>query len=183
MKPGACFRVHDGTISIPEGGYVCLWALQSLIPVLTMKEREIAENKDVDWVWRVHHVQCPDPDGRVVWRIVREGDDTEVPPFTPSPIAEATGPQILPDLKVTVDKVQGKCTSGMSPGDHFILRSGRIYLPPGKAFCLYAMQAALPMLPAKQRAHSQGDWMLNAPSVICPDPAGNVYLRIDKLEE
>ena len=182
MKPGDCFAVHDGNISIPEGGYVCLWALQNLIPVLTMKEREIGEDKDVDWVWRVHHVQCPDPDGRVIWRIVREGDAVEVPPFIPSEPAASDGPKVLPDLRVVVDEVRGKCTSGMAPGESFMLRSGRIYIPADKHFCLYALQAALPMLPAKQRAHQRGDWMLNAPRVICPDPAGNVYMRIERLE-
>ena len=45
MKPGAYFTVRDGDIRIPEGGYVCLWALQSLLPVITPKEREILEER------------------------------------------------------------------------------------------------------------------------------------------
>ena len=35
MKPGDYFTVRDGDIRIPEGGYICLWALQNLLPVIT----------------------------------------------------------------------------------------------------------------------------------------------------
>ncbi|MHC4607850.1 MAG: TIGR04076 family protein [Planctomycetota bacterium] len=82
------------------------------------------------------------------------------------------------DLKVIVEEVRGKCTSGMKPGDYFELRNGRIHIPADRHFCLYALQAVLPLLPAKQRAHEKDDWMLKADHVICPDPAGNVVLRI-----
>jgi uncharacterized repeat protein (TIGR04076 family) len=64
VKPGDYFTVSDGDIRVPEGGFICLWALQSLIPVLTCKEREIAEDEEGDWMWRVHHARCPDPEGR-----------------------------------------------------------------------------------------------------------------------
>ena len=66
MQQGDCFTVRDGSIQIPAEGYVCLWALQSLLPLITPKEREIAEPKEEDWMWRVHHAQCPDPAGRVI---------------------------------------------------------------------------------------------------------------------
>jgi len=182
MKPGDYITVHDGAIQIPEGGYICLWALQSLLPVLALKERESAEDRSVDWVWRVRHVQCPDPDGRVVYCITRTGEkEPEAPPFRPAERPRASGP--LPSLRVVVDEVRGKCTAGMSPGDHFLLHSGRIYMPAGQPFCLYALQAALPLLPAKQRAHHDGDWMLHDLRVLCPDPAGNVYMRIEPWED
>ena len=80
---------------------------------------------------------------------------------------------------MVVEEVRGKCTSGMQPGDHFILRSGRLYIPADRHFCLYALQAVLPMLPAKQRPMAEGDWMASAQHVICPDPAGNVVMRIE----
>ncbi len=57
MKPGDYFTVSDGDIQVPEGGYICLWALQSLMPLITPKEREISEKQDEDWMWRVHHAQ------------------------------------------------------------------------------------------------------------------------------
>ena len=89
---------------------------------------------------------------------------------------------MLPDLKVSVERVNGKCTSGLRPGDYFILRSGRLYIPPDRHFCLYALHAILPLLPAKQRAHEEGDWLIKDSRAICPDPAGNVIMRIERLD-
>jgi uncharacterized repeat protein (TIGR04076 family) len=222
MKPGDHFTVKDGRIEIPEGGYICLWALQSLMPVLTPKERKISEEKEDDWMWRVHHAQCPDPEGRVIFKIeqtgVLEKDDataavakaermSEAPAEAgedagaPGEVgtdseetaqeeetSEAGGTQPateedgLKSLRVVVESVNGKCTAPMNPGDEFILRSGRLYIPPAGHFCLYALQAAVPLLPAKQRVLQDGDWLKEDYKVLCPDPAGNVILRIETVE-
>lgn len=191
VKPGDHFTVRDGDIRIPDGGQVCLYALQSLLPLITPKEREIGEEKDEDWMWRVHHVQCPDPKGRVISKIERVGQvrkegkgaeeaesreergDIESIETVDSPEGR------LRDLRVVVEEVGGKCTSGMRPGDHFILRGGLLYIPADRHFCLYALQAALPLLPAKQRPLEDGDWMKEDNHVICPDPAGNVLMCIE----
>ncbi len=181
MKPGDYFTVRDGALRIPEGGHICLYALQSLVPVLTTKERRIGEKRSDDWVWRVQHVGCPDPAGRVIFRIVRAGEKADLPPYTPSepcPVPE-TGSG-LADLRVIVEEVQGRCTSGMQPGAYFLLKSGRLYIPAGRHFCLYALQATLPLLPAKQRAPLDGDWLSRDNHILCPDPAGNVVLRIER---
>jgi uncharacterized repeat protein (TIGR04076 family) len=89
---------------------------------------------------------------------------------------------MLSDLKVTVEEVRGKCTSGMKPGDYFILRSGRLYIPADGHFCLYALHAVLPLLPAKQRSLEDDDWLKRDNHVICPDPAGNVVMHIERIE-
>ena len=89
---------------------------------------------------------------------------------------------MLYDLKVTVEEVRGKCTSYLKPGDYFILRSGRLYIPADRHFCLYALHAVLPLLPAKQRAWEDGDWLKRDNHVICPDPAGNVVMHIERIE-
>ena len=47
---------------------------------------------------------------------------------------------------MVVQEVRGKCTSGMQPGDFFVLHSGRLYIPADRHFCLYALQAVLPPL-------------------------------------
>lgn len=73
MKPGDYFTVSDGDIRIPQGSFVCVWALNNLLPILPSKERVILEAKDDDWMWRVHHAQCPDPGGRVIFKIERVG--------------------------------------------------------------------------------------------------------------
>ena len=70
----------------------------------------------------------------------------------------------------------------MRPGAVFTLRSGRLYIPPGEHMCLYALHAALPFLGAKQRVLEDGDWLKEDNRVLCPDPAGNVILRIERME-
>jgi len=191
MKPGDYFTVRDGDIRIPEGGYICLWALQSLMPLIPLKEREIAEARDEDWVWRVHSAQCPDPKGRVVFKVERIGrvekqaeeqaqQEVEHVEDERLEIEEGTEGG-LKSLRVVIEEVRGKCTSGMRPGDYFILRSGRLYIPPDRHFCLYALQAVLPLLPAKQRVLQEGDWLKRDAHVICPDPAGNVIMRIEEI--
>ena len=192
MKPGDSFIVSDGDIRIPEGGYICLWALQSLLPLITAKEREISEAPDEDWLWRVHHAQCPDPNGRVIFKIERTGkvrkgagSVNEAQPVAHEAAyipEESSGENGLKDLRIEVESVDGHCTSRMNPGDCFFLRSGRLYIPRGRHICLYALQAALPMLPAKQRALQDGDWLKEDCRVLCPDPAGNVILRIEPVE-
>ena len=81
-----------------------------------------------------------------------------------------------------VESVKGTCQSRMKPGDCFLMRSGRLYIPPGGHFCFAALQAALPLLPAKQRVLNDGDWLKEDSRVVCPDPAGNVILRIEREE-
>ena len=187
MKPGDFFILRDGDIRIPAGGYICLWALQSLIPILTPKEREILEEQSQDWMWRVHHAQCPDPKGRVIFKIERIGrvDKGAVEASVSTPLPKGEGwvraEGKLADLRVVVEEVKGKCTSGMKAGDYCLLRSGRLYIPADRHFCLYALHAALPLLPAKQRPLPEGDWLKEDSHVICPDPAGNVILRIENL--
>jgi len=190
VVPGEYFTVRDGDIRIPEGGSVCLWALQSVLPLITPKEREIAEARDQDWMWRVHSAQCPDPSGRVIYRIERvrkleqgsgEPEEALAPRMEP-PRKRGSGGR-LKELRVVVEEVGGKCTSGMRPGDYFVLRDGRLTIPAGRHFCLYALHAALPLLPAKQRALTDGDWMKEDCHVICPDPAGNVIMRIEELKQ
>ncbi len=192
MKPGDFFTVSDGDLQIPDGGFICLWALQSLLPLITPKEREISEHPDEDWMWRVHHAQCPDPKGRVIFKLERtgkldrrNGSEPETPPTTDGEAelcAEGPPGQGLKALRIRVESAGGRCTSRMKPGDYFTLRDGRLYLPSGRHICLYALHAALPLLPAKQRALREGDWLKDDCRVICPDPAGNVILRIEVLE-
>jgi uncharacterized repeat protein (TIGR04076 family) len=185
MTPGQYFTVTNGDIRIPQGSYICAWALHSLLPVITPKERKILESQEDDWMWRVHHAQCPDPDGQVVFEIQRMANaHGEAPPRAelPAPDQVDTMEDGLWNLKVVVHEVGGKCTSGMKPGDYFVLRSGRLYIPADRHFCLYALQAVFPFLSAKQRPLEEGDWLNRANWIMCPDPAGNVVMRVDRVE-
>ncbi len=191
MKQGDYIIVSDGDIRIPEGGYICLWALQSMIPLITLNEREISEQKDRDWMQRVNHAQCPDPNGRVLFKIERkeklgekipDGKMNEIYPHAAEHTDIGPPDESLYDLNIEVETAKGKCHSKMKPGDRFMLRSGRLYIPPGRNLCFCALQAITPFLPAKQRVLHDGDWMKEDTRVICPDPAGNVVIRIDRKE-
>lgn len=66
---GARHRVGDvfyirggGTIEIPKGKKVCLYALNSLFPFLTAKQREEELPHD-DWIAETDVLCCPDPKG------------------------------------------------------------------------------------------------------------------------
>jgi len=182
FRKGDFFTVRNGDIRLPEGRFMCLWALQSVLPLIPAKERRLAERHDEDWMWRVHHVQCPDPNGRVVFKIERKtGSSLTPPPSGSGPASFAPLSPKIRGLRVVVDEVRGKCSSGLKAGDFFRLEGCRFSLPPGRHFCLYALQAVLPFLAAKQRRLEEGDWLKSEERFICPDPAGNVVLRIEIL--
>ena len=86
----------------------------------------------------------------------------------------------LYDLTVVVEAIEGNCTCAMTVGDSFYLRGGKLSLPAGADFCVYALQAALPLLPAKQRRNHPADWMETDARVTCPDPACRLIMRIDR---
>lgn len=86
----------------------------------------------------------------------------------------------LYDLSVEVESIGGNCTCNMAIGDKFFMKGGKLSLPDGKDFCLYAMQSTIPLLPTKQRKNHPADWMETDARVICPDPACKLVMRIDR---
>jgi len=183
MTRGQYFTVSNGDIRIPQGSYVCAWALHNLLPVITTRERQILESGADDPMSRLPRVQCPDPDGRVLFEIERTGTPQPtsrpaVPVAKPEPLESREGD--LWNLRVVVAEVRGKCASGMQPGDYFALRRGRLYIPAERHFCLHALQATFPFLAAKQRPLPEDDWLNRANFIICPDPEGNVLMRVDR---
>jgi len=89
---------------------------------------------------------------------------------------------ILFDLTVIVEKIEGNCTCNMAVGDRFYLKSGKISLPDGGDFCLFALQALSSLLPAKQRQNHPADWMETDTRAVCPDPACRLIMRIDRTK-
>ena len=87
----------------------------------------------------------------------------------------------LYDLTVVVERIDGHCTCNMAVGDCFYLRGGKLSLPADADFCLFAIQAAIPLLPAKQRHNHPADWMETDSRVACPDPACRLIMRIDRV--
>jgi uncharacterized repeat protein (TIGR04076 family) len=88
----------------------------------------------------------------------------------------------LSDLRVTVERIEGRSVCGLRVGDFFELtESSKLRIPEGRHFCLFALQAALPLLPAKQRALAADDWLERDSLVACPDPDERVILRIERI--
>ena len=70
MLVGDSFMIEGGKIMIPEGKYICMWALQSMMPILPLLQR--AEPRKGDWTAKADQLfVCPDPKGLVHYRIER----------------------------------------------------------------------------------------------------------------
>ena len=88
----------------------------------------------------------------------------------------------LYDLRVTVERIEGRSVCGLEVGDYFELtESSKVRIPAGRHFCLYALQAVVPLLPAKQRQLPAGDWLEQDSLVACPDPDERVIMRIERI--
>ena len=90
----------------------------------------------------------------------------------------------LYDLRVTVERIEGRSVCGLEVGDYFeVTESSRVRIPEGRHFCLYALSAVLPLLPAKQRRLPDSDWLEQDSLVSCPDPDERVVMRIERIGE
>ncbi len=89
----------------------------------------------------------------------------------------------LYDLQIVVESIEGNCTCQMTVGDSVYLKGGKISMPDGSDFCLYALQSVLPLLPAKQRPLQPADWMKTDTRALCPDPGCRLTMRIDRLQK
>lgn len=86
---------------------------------------------------------------------------------------------VLYDLHVVVDRIEGRSVCGLAVGDRFdVVNSAHLRVP--DHFCMYAIQAVLPMLPAKQRQLPPGDWLERDQFVACPDPDERLIMRIER---
>jgi uncharacterized repeat protein (TIGR04076 family) len=91
---------------------------------------------------------------------------------------------VLYDLRVTVERIEGRSVCGLKVGDYFeVTQSSRIRIPSNRHFCIYALSAVLPLLPAKQRNLGSGDWLESETLVACPDPDERLIMRIERVGE
>jgi uncharacterized repeat protein (TIGR04076 family) len=94
---------------------------------------------------------------------------------------DASAETVVYDLRVVVDRIEGRSVCGLRPGDYFdLVASNELRLPDGKHFCIYALAAVLPLLSAKQRQNAPGDWIEHDAEVCCPDPDERVVMRIER---
>ena len=85
----------------------------------------------------------------------------------------------LYDIRVVVERIEGRSVCGMQVGDSFeVTRSSQLRI--NGHFCLYALQATLPLIPAKQRQLGAGDWLERDCHVACPDPDERLIMRIER---
>jgi uncharacterized repeat protein (TIGR04076 family) len=76
LAVGDFFEVTESNrLRIPEGKHFCLYALQSVLPLIPAKQRSLPVE---DWLEQDNLVCCPDPDERVVMRITRVRERTLV---------------------------------------------------------------------------------------------------------
>jgi uncharacterized repeat protein (TIGR04076 family) len=88
------------------------------------------------------------------------------------------------DVRVTVERIEGRSVCGMAVGDWFeVTESSRVRIPEGRHFCLYAIQSVLPLLPAKMRRLAEEDWLERDNLVACPDPDERLVMRIERIGE
>ena len=88
----------------------------------------------------------------------------------------------LYDLRITVTEIAGRSVCGLKVGDWFEVReSSRLVLPEGGHFCIYALAAVLPLIPAKQRELARGDWLFSDSLVACPDPDERLVMRVERI--
>lgn len=86
------------------------------------------------------------------------------------------------DLRVTVERIEGRSVCGLQVGDYFDLtESSKIRIPDGKHFCIYALSSVMLLLTAKQRELQAGDWMANESLVVCPDPEERLIMRVERI--
>jgi len=68
VQVGDYFYVEDSRLSVPEGKFICIWALQSMMPIFPILE--VRDNlEEGHWVRRVKNFCCPDPEGQVKFRL------------------------------------------------------------------------------------------------------------------
>ena len=69
LEVGDYFEVTESSrVRIPEGRHFCLYAIQSVLPLLPAKMRRLPAE---DWLEQDNLVCCPDPDEGLVMRIER----------------------------------------------------------------------------------------------------------------
>ena len=68
MKVGDYCLICGSQLSIPQGNHFCFWALQSILPLIPAKQRAINESND--WLAMTWEIECPDPKGQVILKII-----------------------------------------------------------------------------------------------------------------
>ncbi|NHJ49653.1 MAG: TIGR04076 family protein [Asgard group archaeon] len=68
MLVGDHFFIKNSKIIIPDGKHICLWALQSMMPIFPVLTSKKTLEKE-HWINNLNHMSCPDPKGKVHYRL------------------------------------------------------------------------------------------------------------------
>jgi uncharacterized repeat protein (TIGR04076 family) len=71
VQVGNYFYVEGSRLVVPEGQPVCIWALQSMMPVFPILPAR-DQLDETHWVREVRTISCPDPKGLVKFRLELE---------------------------------------------------------------------------------------------------------------
>ena len=90
----------------------------------------------------------------------------------------------LYDLRITVERIEGRSVCQMQVGDTCELtNSNQLRIPEGKHFCIYALNSLIPFLAAKQRDLHENDWLARDSHIACPDPEERLVMRIERISK
>lgn len=65
---GDYFYLEGSKLFVPDGKYICMWALQSMMPIFPVLNQKDKLDKG-HWISKVDRFVCPDPKGKVLYRL------------------------------------------------------------------------------------------------------------------
>ena len=86
----------------------------------------------------------------------------------------------LYDLKVETVVGDRTAVCRHVEGESFSVHGELLVFDKGQRVSMYALAALLPLLPAKQRATAENDWMSTDAEIACPDPHCGGRFRITR---
>lgn len=87
-----------------------------------------------------------------------------------------------PDIRVTVIRID-KPRGTAKVGDWFEVRGSRMILPPGQAFCPYALSVVLPIVTMRQNDLPADNWLVRKPFICGPDAEENLVMKVEPIYE
>lgn len=87
----------------------------------------------------------------------------------------------LYDLQVETVRGEKDFVCSHEEGVNFLVVGENLVFPRETKFSLYALSAVLPLIPAKQRATAETDWMTTDTDIACPDPNCGARFRITRI--
>lgn len=71
LNVGDYFEITESNqLRIPDNKHFCFYAVNSVIPFIAAKQRELTDN---DWLAQDSQIVCPDPEEQLIMKIERIG--------------------------------------------------------------------------------------------------------------